>query len=527
MKKNWLKRSLSLLLVVGMLLGLVGCGKDGAGSSSSSGDYSETVSFSCTTYYSLLYADAGYDLAEDEFYKYICDKFNVEIDAWANSAGDTNTQVWINGNSLPDMFIMEDMSHLEVVEYANMGALKPLPDGWKKTWPNLAKMVEASNAEEVFSADGKLYMIPHASFGNLAKQDTLTEHASLYYRKDWAAQVGMENLGESGVITISELKQYFDKVKQAGLCANSYLGTNMELFQEMVEKFHGVNVPTFYNDGNGYEFKYAMDEYIDVIAEMRQWRDSGYVNPNFTTEPLLSQFQKYWYGQLPACLYGGSVGEFSNMFDQILLSEGYDTNDMEQREALWDQYGIAAIALDDGTVMTREVDNWWLLSGFSPNCSDEAMTRILDMIDYFCTEEGEISAAIGIKGEHWDYAEDGTIEMLSSASSIFEVSPSRFFFVWGYGDDVMYNYGSKCPGVYDYEVELVNKLYDVRAKGTVVPIDEKYDMLTTDSYRNFSINTTATLGELIYSQKDIKTEWNKFLNDFGTMTNALLEDLNK
>ena len=270
--KKWMKQILIMLLVFTMLFSFAACGDESGNESNSgegSGDYSETVEFSCTTYYSLHYADAGYELEEDELYKYICDKFNVEIDAWANSAGDSTTQVWINGGTLPDMFTMYDLSHLEVQEYANMGAIKPLPDNWKEQWPNLAKMVAASGAEELFTADGKLYIIPHATFGNLSHVDTVSRHTSLYYRKDWAEAVGMADLGADGVITESQLKEYLTKVSEAGLCANSYIGANMEAFLTLMQALNNVNYPTFYNDGNGYTYTLAKPEYLDAIAEMR------------------------------------------------------------------------------------------------------------------------------------------------------------------------------------------------------------------------------------------------------------------
>lgn len=529
--RKWMKKLLSMSLALGMLLSVAGCGGGEAESSTSSessasGDYSETVEFSCTSYYSLYYADAGYDLESDEFYKYICEKFNVEIDAWANSGADTTTQVWLNGGTLPDMFTMQEMTHLETTEYANMGAIKPLPDNWKETWPNLAKMVEASGAEELFTVDGKLYMIPHATFGNLGEVETVSRHTSLYYRKDWAEAVGMADFGADGVVTESELKEYLDKVGEAGLCANNYLGANTESFLTLAQALNNVNYPTFYNDGSGYVYTPSRPEYLDAIAEMREWKNEGYINPNFTTAAMLEQFQNFWYGQLPACLYAGAVGEYSNMIDQILLGKGIETTNMEERQKLWDIYGMAAVAQDDGTVMTREDDNYWLISGFSNNCDDAKMVRILDMIDYFCSDEGEISSAIGIKGEHWDYAEDGTIEMIGTATSIFEVSPSRFFFVWGYGDDVMYNRGSNCPGVYDYEVDLCTKLYDVRSAGTIIPLDYDYEMMTTDSYRNFSVSPTGTIGTLVYNTNDIKTEWAAFLETYDSMVSAVLNDLN-
>ena len=91
----------------------------------------------------------------------------------------------------------------------------------------------------------------------------------------------------------------------------------------------------------------------------------------------------------------------------------------------------------------------------------------------------------------------------------------------------MYYRGSNCPGVYDFEVDLCTKLYDVRNAGTVIPLDYDYEMMTTDSYRNFSVSPTSTIGTLIYNKNDIKSEWNTFLSTYESMVGAVLDDLNK
>ena len=39
----------------------------------------------------------------------------------------------------------------------------------------------------------------------------------MFYRKDLAKQVGMEDFGSEGIVTISELQEYLEKVQEAKL----------------------------------------------------------------------------------------------------------------------------------------------------------------------------------------------------------------------------------------------------------------------------------------------------------------------
>ena len=47
-------------------------------------------------------------------------------------------------------------------------------------------------------------------------------------------------------------------------------------------------------------------------------------------------------------------------------------------------------------------------------------------------------------------------------------------------------------------------------------------MMTTDSYRTFTVSPTSTIGTLIYNQNDIKAEWDTFLATYEGMVSALL-----
>ena len=185
---------------------------DGAGETDR---YAETVSFTMTG----VNTEAGVDYGSSAVGQCIRNKFNVEFEVLPNGVDGAKERFAIEATSgeLADMNMWLNFDWSTYYEYVDQGLFAPLPEDWKERWPNLGNMVEKSGYLESLEVDGRTYGFLHSVYGMLTDVGVATAHTSLYMRTDLADQVGMEGLCEDGTITISELKEYLQKVKAAGV----------------------------------------------------------------------------------------------------------------------------------------------------------------------------------------------------------------------------------------------------------------------------------------------------------------------
>jgi len=533
--KKLAKKVVSGILLASMAIGLLtGCGDDGGSSNipAESGNYEHKISFTMTNWYSMINSSAGYDLEEDAYVQWVLDKFNVEIDAWAlpnSSDALSTTRLWLNAGTVPDCFLINTtMPIVELRQYINLGMLKGLPENWKEQWPNLAKMTETTGYADAVTIDGVTYAIPHATYYGWEEYEPLPEHKSIHFRKDWAQKVGMADFGADGTVKLSELAEYLEKVEAAGLCSKPYLAGTISNSLPLFKLANGMpNDSDFLKTDSGYVWQADSKEYIDVINQIKTWYDNGLLDPDAYVTDSDTAWEEYKNGLSPAIYHSGSVGVYHDMLSDILKRSGHLPSDSEERAKLCDIYGMAAIESEDGTVYSNAVENYYTMHAFSPNCDDATMVRILDMMEYFCTPEGQIGAINGIPGEDWELDADGNYVILNEELSEGEyASASRFFAVWGTADDSI----STIPGISGYHVkeqEIVQNLYKVKENGVVFPIDMKVVLLDTENKNNYSAGVAGKVTSLVISSKDIEGDWAAFVKECKALYEPVLEDLNK
>ena len=494
--------------------------------------YAEKISFSITDFYSLYQASAGHDLAADPYIQWVQEKFNVEIDAWAcdSATADEKTRLWINGGGMPDCMVLPSVNVAELNEYADQGLIQGLPEGWEERWPNLAHMLESSGYGELVKVDGVTYAIPHATFGNFNSMETPVAHTSVYCRKDWAKEVAMEDLGADYTVPLSELQEYLKKVKAAGLCDNATLGSPTDSLAELFKLATGTTPNEFVKTDSGYAWTAAEEGHTDYLKEMKTWYDSGLIDKDFYVNDSTFYKNAFAEGIIPVMYFAGGVGNLQDLTTSTLTARGKEEDDMEARQQVWDEIGIAAIASEDGTVYADGIYCYWLAHVFSPDCDEATMERILDMMDWFCTKEGQCSERCAIPGEDFTIDADGEITILNQdiISGEYKVSPSRFFNVWGYcGDDFAYAPGA--PGRYEYEQQTVLSVYAVKLANSAVvfPEDDKVTALATTAKKAYSINWKEAIADVIVNASDVDTAWAKFVDTNRGLWEPVVADLNQ
>ena len=490
--------------------------------------FEEHIDFTMTNFYSVSQSAKGHDLDADPVIDWVEEKFNVTIDAWMCATDTSQTvRLWCSSGTMPDVMVWYDLKLNELYDYADQGLVQGLPEDWETRWPNLAKMVAVSGYADMVKVDGITYAIPHAALGNYLPMETALNHGSIHFRKDWAKQVGMEDFGADGSVTLSELKEYLDKIETAVL-SNGQLAGTASLLLNVFELGNGMSINPWVKGDNGFEYLPSTAEFAEIVEELQAWNKDGYFSPDFYTMSKSDFKTAYYNGNFVAMYSDGGIGNYQDVFDNVLTINGFEKSNMEEREKLYDVYGIAALATEDGVVQSQEIYNYWTMHTFAPECDEATMVRILDMMDYFCTAEGQTLERAGIPGQDWEFDAEGKVVYLNEdiISGEYKVSPSRMFNVWGYcGDDLAF-----APGIigrYEAEQETIKGIYAVRAEGNILPVYDEVESMNTESKANYSVDLGSKVAEIMTNDVDAVAEWNKFIEDNKSLWQPVLDDLNK
>lgn len=491
--------------------------------------YDEHIEFTYTGFHSLFQAANGHDIEADPLVQWVEDKFNVTIDQWACESANANEEVrlWVNGGTMPDSMVWPSLPVAELRAYADQELIQPLPEGWEEKWPNVAKMVETSGYGEMVKVDGLTYAIPHATLGNFIELETPVAHTSMYFRKDWAEQVGMPDLGADYKITLAELEEYLTKVADAGLCDNPVLTGNVALATQAFRYANGVNSEDFIAGDDGYIWEPQQENYVAYIEQMQDWYNRGLLDADFYVKDKGTTQTEFQEGFAAAIFFDGGVGNLQGLMDNLMDVAGENKIDEELRAPYRDRFGVATLVGNDGEVYINGIYNYWMMNTFSPECDEATMERIMDMVEWFCTKEGQASERCGIPGTDFSIDEEGNITYLNEAivSGEYQVSPSRYFNVWGYaGDDLAY-----APGVigrHKAEQEIILANYAVKMAGNIFPKDGKVEALATEAKQNYSFDIDAAVAEIVTTGKDAETAVAELIEANKGLWEPVVADLN-
>ena len=515
------KKLVALALIGAMTLALLtGCGKaqggsnasgEVAGEQDSTGEkYDEKISFTLTGINTMVGED--YD---DEFMQMLEEKFNVDITVLNNEFDGSNerfTTAVIGGN-LADNNLWLDFSFNAYYEYVDQGLFAPLPEDWETQWPNLAHMVELSGYKDLLEVDGRTYGYTHAKVGNMSEFSN-SELPCVYFRTDWAAQVGMPDMGADGTITLDELKEYVEKCEDAGLASKPAIGGESNCIRWLFASTHGVPYSDYAVVDGEYIWAPTHENYATMLETMQTWVADGLIDADFYSKTGTEYHDEFTSGQRSVWVGNGDGGTATTTLRYV----------MERCAVEEKVVGLAMVEDADGNVWGYKVPNYWLGSVFAPDIEEETMARILDIVDWACTQEGQISVMKGVYGLDWDYNEDGTINILDPAGYGSWV----VFFMLGYcGEDVEYSplNTSLDPDM----MKIVKALYDMRVEDTYYEVPQAYEIYVGDLKNTYTgtVNVANMVVQVACGKEDPAAALEKFIEDNRGLWEPLLDDVNK
>lgn len=509
-----MKRFLSWMLCLVMVLSLSGAAM---------AESLEPVKFTITS----THSNSDMDYTSDALYQFIADKFQFAYEVYpvSKDSQSEKIRIWINGGTMPDVVCWRNFDYQEYLTYGEQGLLKELPEGWEETYPELYNMYKACGIYEQLAIDGKYYGIPHSTYYRFANmEDPVVQHATLYYRKDWAEKLGFEF---GAYVTMSDLAAYLRACIDNDMVGNGNtlgLSDNPGAINNLFGMFSDYNYDqdAFYRDETGYHWIMQNPNFAKGMEMGRQWYNEGLLDPDYYLLSMTEATANFTSGLSAAMFESCSIP--SNAAFRSTFEEGTGLSA--------DNIGLAAIASDDGVVQANQTDNYWSLTMFSPDIDDAVFERILQLIDWTCSEEGELTIMVGLKGEAWDYAADGSIQVLLQPDEKGKYSSSQdlynSFQVFRSLGVIADDYSFINPSYQKDVVEQIQAIFAAKKQGKINKIDYDYKFFTSDSKADYSVDIESEMTYLIIkSDVDIQQEVDSFVEKNASIWQPVVDDLNE
>lgn len=479
--------------------------------------YEETIPFTFTSMFSINMMGSGVDYTQDSTYQYIIDKFNIEPELWACESGEAyeKIQTWINTGSMPDALLDAYFSIDSYKKYVDEGLIRALPDGWEERWPNIAYAVEVSGIKDLLEIDGKTYAIPHSAYGLYSNIAAAYLHTAMYYRKDLAKQVGMEDFGSDGVVTISELKEYLEKVQEAALTPIVLEGGDFWL-RRLMGNIYGISENSIAEEEDGFIFIPELDGCREMLKTLQAWYQEGLLDAEYYDKSADDSMNSFTAGQSAAMPYGAAAVDFS--YVRGLYEQGTGRDGVEN-------LGYVVVTADDGSMWAAtEGYNYWTATIFNPDTDEKTLERILDLTDWFLSMEGNTSFDCGVPGVDWEFDENDKIIMKDGAE--LKVRANSPFDMWGWCGDEFCMTGLGLAN--EQDIAAYNLAADACANAKrIFSPSANYESYTGDLKDNYSFPYGSKMTEIICTDVDVDSAWDAHLDEYRNLWEPLIEDLNK
>ncbi|MEO2204457.1 ABC transporter substrate-binding protein [Paenibacillus pabuli] len=465
---------------------------------------------------------------DNEFHKFWTDKFNVtwdynyiDWDSWGEKL-----RLWINSGDLPDVSVWNYV-HGDALNNIDQGLFYKFPDDWKERWPNVAAAYNLTGlGDKLEELTGGTYLLPRPIYYENKPADPLTNQIGVIaLRKDWAEAVGFEL---KDAYTTSEINEYAALVKEkdpgkvgSKLVPLSYNAADAMTNMIMPNSVHAMTDAPFYKGEDGqFHWGPADPETLTGLKLMQKAYKDGLLNPEFYTWKNNEGQNNFKVTGTAAVTSLGGLASYR---------QGLDTDMRKNLGVDSDELVHTAIVLgDDGKYRNLEQANFWSALIFNPEISDEKFERIMDLIDYSATKEGQLLINMGFEGTDWKYDENNELVSLLPEGTVLEDKyPARFEGLYLLGDD----FSVVNPAIKkDYRDRAV-KLFEEKAKlGTegqsLATYDWDINLYDSKAKSQASFDYQNEYANLILKSGDLEANWKEWVNSKMSLVQPYLDELN-
>lgn len=499
-----------------------------SGNGNAPGKFEKRITFSAT---SVDLSDDG-NYMNDEIYKAFDAKFNFEYKliplSWDNWV--ERDRIWINSGDMPDMMFW-NFDFKDYVNFSKQGLIKPLPADYEQKYPNLASAMAKTGLSDYLKTldpEGRVYMVPNVIYNTPVTEttDLVLDAKVLYYRKDWAQQAGIQ-LGDTVTAEqIAELGNAFVQQDSGGNGAGRTIGLSSQPYQlySAFVQTHNSFYNQFHKDGSGqYVWGSAEDSTFEGIKSFAQYFKQGFIDKDYYTFKSKEHYDKFDTGISGMFIDGASAANVNERY-QAFAKANPGAN---PEEAI----GLATIVGPDGKFHGQQnILNYWAGEVFNPKIDDETFDRILSILDYIATDEGQRLIFAGVEGK--DYKMEGDKLVITREKDeqgnfkyMGDLYPSYYFF---YTKIVLPDdWSARDPSLADGVRDTAVKMFRVKEKITdLIPPDYDVMFLSAPNKDKFNISIDDAITQIILEKKDIDTQWADWKKSVQPKVDAVLKEIN-
>jgi putative aldouronate transport system substrate-binding protein len=492
-----------------------------------------------STRYSYTYAVVnegqmhGTDFNSDAVAQHFEKKFNfdweITMTTWDNWV--SSPSLWITSGDMPDM-VFTDFNYQNYKSYMEQGLLKTLPAGWKEKYPNLANVYDLSAiAPEVEKRIGDIGFIPNTvspfPIPYIYKGHHI-EHWSLFFRQDWAKALGMEI---KDAYTLKEFTAMIEKFMAEGYnlpgVTRGKTDTLIVNSGNIVNAFLTYQWPDFsryYKNASG-KYVWGADDprILPMLQTMKNAIDKGIVSKNYASFQNNEEDRLFSTGQAFAMMTHGWEDYVNMYFTWFKDATGLDPNQCIKQAVLLDS---------DGHSVEYSTLNYWSALYFNPKMSDAKLNRLLAILDYVASLEGQDYLRYGIPGKDWHREGDKVIITREKDKDGNFVDIYALYPITGLLNHTLMHPSAIPNPTLNPDVQAsVNTMYYTKRKlgvdaGTFKYVD--FDLLFFDGpiYLHTSIDVGNDLLRLATMEGDLRTNYNNWLKESHAVVDPVLAELN-
>ena len=336
----------------------------------------------------------------DRILKFIEQKFNVRIKItgapWEGWRDRLSTQ--IGANQAPDLFFYLP-NEKAYSEYVRKQQIQPL-DGY-------IEKVNATNLKSMFASN----QLKDATFGGLhyfVPNIFAPSNHAIYVRKDWMKK-WMDARGYTNKTQPETLSEFADMLKYftendpdgsetetVGMTASQEVGW----FDNFLASF-GIS-PNWTNENGEYVWNATTDGYKNMTNYFADLYNKGYIRQEFFTQTDAEKEEDFINGRA-----GVMISNNNAMVDSIISRMSKGVLAGKNPEDYIDV--IMPPSSDDGKLQGKYAayDGYW--GGFNISNTAREPMRLVRILDYMMSEEGQMLRLYGIEGVHYELNDEGVV----------------------------------------------------------------------------------------------------------------------